>query len=50
LSKDHIEELNKLVHSYNMYQARPVQTIAKSGLTDILFLTGTGFYTAGYHT
>ncbi len=48
LSKDHIEELNKLVYAYNMYQAKPVQTVAKSGLTDILFLTGTGYYTAGY--
>jgi hypothetical protein len=48
LSKDHIEELNKLVYAYNMYQAKPVQTVAKSGLTDILFLTGTGHYTAGY--
>ena len=48
LSKDHIEELNKLVYAYNMYQAKPVQTVAKNNLTDILFLTGTGYYTAAY--
>lgn len=44
LSKDHIEELNKLVYAYNYYQARPVQAVAKSMLNDVLMMTGTGLY------
>jgi hypothetical protein len=46
LSKDHVEELNKLVYAYNYYQARPVQAIAKSMLNDVLLMTGTGIYSA----
>jgi hypothetical protein len=46
LSKDHLDELNKLVYAYNSYQARPVQANSKSMLRDVLTLTGTGFTTA----
>jgi len=44
LSKDHVEELNKLVYAYNYFQAKPVQAVAKSMLNDVLLLTGTGIY------
>lgn len=44
LSKDNIEELNRLVTAYNSYQAAPLQVGAKSMLDDVLTLTGTGFY------
>jgi hypothetical protein len=44
LSKDNFEELNKLVASYNSYQAAPLQVGAKNMLMDVLTLTGTGFY------
>lgn len=46
LSKDHVEELNKLVYAYNYFQAKPVQAVAKSMLNDVLLLTGTGIYSA----
>jgi hypothetical protein len=42
LSKDHLEELNKLVYAYNYYQAAPIQTIAKNMVYEVLTLTGTG--------
>lgn len=44
LSKDHLDELNKLVFAYNSYQSGPAQVIGKSMLNDVLFLSGTGFY------
>lgn len=44
LSKDHMDELNKLVFAYNYYQGAPAQVIGKSMLNDVLTLTGTGFY------
>lgn len=44
LSKDHIDELNKLVFAYNSYQGAPTQVIGKTMLNDVLTLTGTGFY------
>jgi hypothetical protein len=43
LSKDHLEELNKLVYAYNSYQSPPAQVIGKSMMNDVLFLSGTGF-------
>lgn len=42
LSKDHIEELNKLVFAYNSYQGAPTQVIAKNMVSDVLALTATG--------
>lgn len=44
LSKDHIDEMNKLVYAYNYYKAAPVQVSNKSMVNDVFLLTGTGFY------
>lgn len=42
LSKDHLEEMNKLVYAYNFYKAAPTQVVAKTMVSDVLTLTGTG--------
>jgi hypothetical protein len=42
LSKDHLEEMNKLVYSHNFYKAAPTQVVAKSMVSDVFTLTGTG--------
>ncbi len=42
LSKDHFEELNKLVYAHNFYKAAPAQVVAKTMVSDVLTLTGTG--------
>ena len=44
MSRDNFDELNRLVASYNSYQAAPLQVGAKNMLNDVLTLTGTGFY------
>lgn len=43
LSKDHMEELNKLVYAYNFYQAQPSQVYATNMVSDALSITGTGY-------
>ena len=48
LSKDHLEELNKLVYAYNSYQSSPTQVIGKTMMNDVLFFTGTGLYNVYY--
>ena len=42
LSKDHIDELNKLVFAYNSYQAKPQQVIAKNMVGVVLNTLATG--------
>ena len=44
MSRDNFDELNRLVASYNSYQAAPLQVGAKNMMNDVLTLTGTGFY------
>ena len=42
LSKDHIEELNRLVFAYNSYQGQPVQVYARNMVSDALNISATG--------
>ena len=49
MSKDNFEEMNKLVFTYNSYQAAPMQVVAKNMLNDVLAMTGTGFYNTNLH-
>lgn len=42
LSKDHIEELNKLVFAYNSYQGQPTQVYARNMVSDVLNILATG--------
>ena len=42
LSKDHLEEMNKLVYAHNFYKAAPTQVVGKTMVNDVLTLTGTG--------
>jgi len=44
ISRDNFEEMNRLVTSYNSYQAAPVQVVGKSAVNDVLTLTGTGTF------
>lgn len=45
LSKDHLNELNKLVVAYNSYQAKPQQVIAKNSVGAVLYTLSTGVIT-----
>lgn len=40
MSRDNFEELNRLVNSYNSYQAAPVQVVGKNMMNDVFGLTG----------
>jgi hypothetical protein len=42
LSKDHMEELNKLVFAYNSYQGQPTQVYARNMVSDVLNILATG--------
>lgn len=42
LSKDHMEELNKLVFAYNSYQGQPTQVYARNMVSDVLNVLATG--------